>query len=217
MSIARTWLKIVNVLLLLQGLVIIGGAAYVASLSISNFVWVLGAVGIYVLLVGIVGIHLTTGSGRNSNGCVKLYAVMLFTLLSLHAALVIGFLAYEDKTIQILQDLNSHGDNSAIRDYLDNHRNQFKYAALCVLIVEFLAFCAAACFKIRSSSDNDLLPLEEQYSGLNMDDRGLMSAPGYFHGAEFEVSATPQTDARRAQISEKYGGKFTKSTNYSRV
>jgi len=203
MAVTRSWVKLVNVMLILQGLVIGSGAAYIASKSMSQFVYVLGGVGLYVLLTGIIGWRLVGGARQSSQGCASLYAVMLFVLLVFHTALVVGFLAYEDRTIKILQDLNSHGNNSAIRNYLDHHRAAFKWASLCVLIVEGLAFCAAICcsdtLRRRGGSEE---AEEENY--VRMDERGLISAPVEY----IEASATPQTDARRAALNEKYGGLF---------
>jgi len=198
----RAWVKVVNVLLLLQGLVILGGAAYVASQSMSSFFYVLAGVGVYVLLVGVVGLRLVSGTGAASSGAVRFYAVLLFLLVALHAALVVGFLAYEDRTIEILRDLNSNGDNTKIRDYLDSHRVEFKWASLGVLAVEFLAFCVAACCASSVFSGSQRSEGDDGSMGI-----GLLSSPGMLGGDPYAVpvSATPQTDARRAAMAEKYG------------
>src|SRR5690242_15982367 len=90
-------------------------------------------------------------NNRQSQGCVKLYAVTFFALILLHAAIAIGFLFYENSTVQILQDLNSHGDNDKIRNYLDDHRYDFKVVSVVVLSIEFITFVIAV-FASRSVS-----------------------------------------------------------------
>jgi hypothetical protein len=211
--------KLVNVMLVLQGLVIVGGAAYIASVSMSSFVYVLGGVGLYTLVTGVLGLRLTKGR-QVSHGCASFYAVLLFVLLTFHTILVVGFLAFENRTISILQDLNSGSSNDHIRSYLDAHKKQFKWAALSVLIIEFLAFCVAICCTDRLRSSRRTL--DDELDGdkyVHMDERGLVSAP-----AEYGLptpSATPQTDARRAALNEKYGGLWeqrrttTASTSFS--
>jgi len=214
MGFRAIWLRYFNWLLLIQGLVIICFAAYIAATNMASFVYVLGGTGIYICLTALVGIQMIGSASqddiaRASTLCVKFYAILFFVLLLLHSLMVIGFLFFEDKTIQYLQDLNSHGDNEKIRNYLDNHRDDFKYAGIAVLSVELITFILAitviyssnqkSSLEARLVSDNDYLPLESQVQQQN----GVT------------VSATPQTDARRKALSEKYGGLFERSQNGS--
>lgn len=201
MGLARVWVKLINALIIVQSLVMIGGAAYIASVSMSSFVYVLGGVGLFLLITGAMGYRLA-GAANKAKGCVALYAVMLFTLLALHGAIVIGFLFYEDATIDFLKRLNAHGNNDEIRSYIDNHRRAFKWASLGVVIAEFLAFSAVVCCGAVAGEESEEEP--EQYRSLNMDERGVTSAGSNY----VEVSATPHTDARRQQLNEKYGGLF---------
>lgn len=165
--------------------------------------YILGGLALYLIILGTIGIRMVKG---RSNGCVTLFSVLFFVLIALHATIAGGFLFEEDKTVDVLKDLNSNGNNDSIRNYIDNNRQHFKYAALGVLAIELLTFCMAICCQDTVSGAAD-----EDYSELDavpMDNRGLLSAGSNYT----EVSATPQTDIRRAQIAEKYGDRYSKST-----
>lgn len=174
-------------------------------------------VGVYVLFLGVLGIKMVR---RRSEGLVTFYSVAFFVLLALHAAIAIGFLFYESKTISVLQDLNkrggdnadgSEGENGRIQSYLDDHRDQFKIASVCVLAVELITFCMAVCCQSAVSGAKNG---ERDYTELDtvlMDDRqtGLLSSPANYT----EVSATPQTDLRREAMREKYGDRIGASSS----
>lgn len=173
----------------------------ISAVSFSSFCLILFGVGAYIFVLAIIGIR---AAGNRSQGCVHLYSVMFFVLIALHSAMVFGFLFFENKTIQVLQDLNSHGDNNAIRNYLDHHRADFKWAGIVVLSLELLTFCMSVCCSrsVSGSLDEEVLLAEMQH--------GLVSSEINY------VSATPQTDERRAQMHAKYGG-FEKKNGYQQV
>jgi hypothetical protein len=137
-----------------------------------------------------------------SKGCVDFYSVTFFALLLLHAACAIGFLFFEDKTISLLQDLNSHADDDRIRDYLDAHRRDFKIVSLVVLALEVFTFTLAICARQSVSGSLD----DEVTSEMDTRRVGLLHSEAHYTA----VSATPQTDAHRARLSEKYGHAFSK-------
>jgi hypothetical protein len=191
-------MRLFNWLLLAEGAIIMSFAGYVAYKAMSEFVWALGGVGLYAFLVGVVGIVMV----RARSPCLmSTYALMFLALILFHAAATIGFLFFEDKTVQLLQDLNSQGDNNAIRNYIDDHKSEFKYAALVVLGVESFTFLLSVCCAGNVSGlDDELLEL----------DTVTVSQTSYLGPAP---SQTPQTDARRAELNAKYGGLFEKRTD----
>lgn len=194
-----------NVLLLLQGIAIASCAIYVASKGMSNLVYVLGGVAIFTEIVSFVGLRV--GSGRQrGQGCVWLYAVLLFALLCLHTVAVCGFLFKEDATFDLLGKLHSSTDDNTVRTYLDSHKDAIKWASLSVLLVELFTFTLAICCSRSMSGDRDGEYDESAYVGLVAADAGYASAG---------VSATPQTDARRAMLNDKYGGQFEKRSAHS--
>lgn len=211
MKLAQYWYRIFNVLLAMQALAILGGAIYCAATSMSDFVYVLGGVGLFVLLLSVLGLLLIN---TYRLGWVKLYSIGLFMLLVLHLLVVIGYLFYEDKTLEVLQKLNAKGgeQNTAVFRYLDSHRSQFRWAAFSTLIVEFISFCICVCYGQWLSGKRDERGQHYLHLGNKDGNKGLLSSEVAFTGA----SATPQTDAKRAELNEKYGGAFNKSTNYSR-
>jgi hypothetical protein len=186
----------------------------IASKAMSNFVYILGGVGIYVVLLGAFGMVMLN---RRRRGCISLYSVCFFLLLALHTALVVGFFAYEDRTIEILQKLNSHGDNEAIRRWLDGHRDDLKWGSIAVLSVEFVSFVLSI-FCVRRLSGAGA-----GFDSIDLDDRsvGLLTGDATYT----ETSATPRTDLRRAALNEKYGGAFEQkrtvttfsTNNYAKV
>lgn len=200
MSCAQTWMRLFNWLMILQGLIIGAFTTYIGIKAFSSFVYVLGGFGLYVLIVGILGVSMNNSRRR---GCVNLYSVLFFLLIAAHALIAVGFLFYEHKTVEILKDLNS-SHNQDISDYIDNHRNGFKVGSVIVLSIEGFTWLLSI-FAARSVSgalDHDHGLYFEQ------DSVGLVSSEVHY---EPPVSATPQTDAHRARLSEKYGHVFGSS------
>jgi len=114
-----------------------------------------------------------------------------------------------EEYIEVLQELNSHANNDQVRFYLDDHRNSFKWAGLGVLAVEFLTFCASLCCAgTVSGLDDEMLSGTSGYMAMSDVNGGalLVSSGGDFTGGQ--ISATPVTDRRRAELNQKYGGLF---------
>lgn len=205
MGLAQLWMKTFNYLLMLQALVIIGGAGYIASQKMTSFCYILFSCGGYVLLVGFIGVLM---NGRRSPKLVTLYAVTFFALILLHAALVVGFVFFEDKTVEILQELNSSSeDTENVRRYIKDHAQAFKIGAIVVLSVELITFAMATCC-VRAVAGPERSGLEGLAgSDSTVQQMGLLGAEVRYGEAE---SATPHTDARRAALNEKYAGAFAK-------
>jgi len=211
-QVGQFWTRIFNFLLVFQGLLIIGFAIYVgAKTSGSTFVWGLAAIGLFTAFVGFVGIKTVK---RRSSGLSRFYSVLFCALLLFHAAVVIGFLAFEDKTTSFLQDLNGSGDNAQqIKDYIDNNRESLRWASFAVLIVETLTFFMSVCCSRKINALDDELMSGTGYSEL--DHVTLASSNSFGTSASANVSRTPQTDSRRQQMEEKYGHSFARrSDNY---
>lgn len=202
MSLVRFWMRLFNWLLLVQGLVVVGFTIYVAAVNFSSFVYVLAALGGYITATAIIGIR---SINNGSRGCVNLFSLLFLLLILLHAVIAVGFLFYESKTVEILQKLNekSPEDNNRVVQYLDNHKHDFKIASIIVVGIELFTFCLAACCTRSVAGPLD----DDMEAEMDMRSVGLLTTHSeYGH----TVSATPQTDTRRAQMSAKYGGVFQK-------
>jgi len=207
------WLKIFNYLMIVQGLVILGCSAYIGSVKISGFFWLLFAVGAYVTFLGILGVCMLK---QRSPLAARLYTPLLALLLLAHLLVVIGFLFEKDKVISALQDLNGSGDRvERIKTYIDEHEEGFKAGAIVVLIVELFSCILSVCARhSMSKSLDDELAMDQIDGGGK--DVGLLTGDADLTGTG-PVSMTPQTDARRAALNEKYGGAFERRRDYARM
>jgi len=200
-------MKVFNWFLILQGACILGFGAYIAALSYSSVVLLLGGIGLYVVIVGGIGVAMVR---RRMEGCVTFYAVLFFVLVALHGALVIGMLFFEDQTFTWLADLSIDTHGAQIRSYIDAHHDVFKWSGLAVVAIEFLTFCMSVCCarSVSGSALDEELLGNNGYMPMSENVQGGRSTGIVLAGNDYGVSQHPITDKRREALNQKYGGLF---------
>lgn len=201
-KLGQYWMRIFNALLILEGILIGAFALYIAIKSYSSFVLILGGLGLYVLFTGFVGWKAIKGK---SSAVSRWYSFLFFLLLLAMTILVVGMLAWEDRTFEIFADLNGD-DGNEIHSYIDSHKTVMKWSAVGVLAVYLFTFIlSVSCARKVNGLDDELLR-----SDMSELDHLTVASSSFGVGATARVHSTPQTDARRAEMSEKYGRDFSR-------
>jgi len=228
----RIWLRFFNGLVCISGLGLISSSIYLSTSGVNLFAGVVGGIGVYVFLTGILGLYMI---GRSGRGKYYFYIFIFLILILFESVLIIGIFFFLDKTIEILNNIDTNGrsDIDQFRNLLEN--NNWLAIVLVVLaaLQVFSLVCVLCCRRhvIKDEEDDELVLqwrsaiVTEETVARNLriydenDDKQNSKNNGNNNNTNRNnhsiqnsdpLLPTPHTNSQRDRMNEKYGGLWSK-------
>lgn len=202
-SMLKGWVRYVGALQTLLGLAFTGYAVYLVVKAPTPFTYVCIAVGSLMLACGLLGCLVV---GRGSKGLLRFYLALLLLVLVGHALFLIFCTFEREKTLDWVQNKSDNDQQvGRPRQFVEKHIRPLGYAMAVIVGIEAVTLLLACCCQERIVERDD--EEVEGYRRTPVDDEPLLTSSSTMRRTE---STTPQTDAQRDRMNQKYGNIFNK-------